>query len=79
MRHAERWAGEPGSYEVFAEGYGRSMRADAAAEALAELRLVAATLMRLRAGRASGAARAEALRRLRYWRGDEDAPPWSPM
>ena len=44
--------------------------------AIAELRLVAATLMRLRAGRADPAAMPEARRRLAFWRGDPDAPTW---
>jgi hypothetical protein len=41
------------------------------------VRLVAATLMRLRAGRADPAAMPEAARRLAYWRGEPDAPPWT--
>ena len=44
--------------------------------ALAELRLVAATLMRVTASIADPGAGAEAERRLRYWRGDADAPAW---
>lgn len=76
MTWTERWGGAPGLYEAFAEGYGRSMRGDDTAEAVATLRLVAATLMRLRAGRHDPAARAEAEQRLRWWRGDTDAPPW---
>ena len=50
---------------------------DPTAEAIAELRLVAATLMRLRAGRADPAAMPEARRRLALWRGDPDAPLWT--
>ena len=50
MTWTERWGGEDGIYEAFADGYGRSFRGDAVAEAIAELRLVAATLMRVRAG-----------------------------
>jgi Ser/Thr protein kinase RdoA (MazF antagonist) len=76
MTWTERWGGAPGLYEAFAAGYGRSMRGDDVAESVAALRLVAATLMRLRAGRHDEAARAEAERRLRWWRGDADAPPW---
>jgi hypothetical protein len=52
------------------------MRGDGVAEAIATLRLVAATLMRVRAGRHDEAARDEAEGRLRWWRGDADAPPW---
>jgi hypothetical protein len=77
MTWTERWAGAPGIYEAFADGYGRSLRGDPIAEGYAELRLLAATLMRLRAGRADPVARAEAECRLAYWRGDPDAPPWT--
>ena len=76
MTWTERWGGEPGIYERFAEGYGTSLRADPLGEAVAELRLVAATLMRVRAGAADPLAAAEAQRRLRWWRGDPDAPTW---
>lgn len=76
MTWTERWGGEPGIYDAFAAGYGRSLRGDPVAEAVAELRLVAATLMRLRAGRHDERAATEAAARLRYWRGDPDAPAW---
>ncbi len=76
MTWTARWGGEPGLYERFAEGYGRSLRGDPLGEAVAELRLVAATLMRVRAGRTNAAAHEEAERRLRWWRGDVDAPTW---
>jgi hypothetical protein len=74
---AQRWGGGPGEYEAFARGYGRSLRGDPAATAIAELRLVAATLMRVAASIDDPAARPEAERRLRFWRGDPDAPPWT--
>ena len=77
MTWTERWGGEPGVYEAFAEGYGRSMRGDPVAQAIAELRLVAATLMRLRAARLSPAAADEAELRLQYWRRERDAPQWN--
>jgi Ser/Thr protein kinase RdoA (MazF antagonist) len=76
MTWTERWGGEPRVYERFSTGYGRSFRADPLAEAIAELRLVAATLMRVRAGRSDPSAAQEAAQRLRYWRGDDDAPMW---
>ncbi len=76
---ASRWGGPPDWYADFAAGYGGSMTDDPIAVALAELRLVAATLMRLRAGRADPAAMPEAQRRLAYWRGDPDAPMWKPV
>ncbi len=79
MTWTERWDGEPGLYEAFADGYGRSLRGERMAEAFAELRLLVATLMRLRAGRADRAAATEAEVRLRYWRGDADAPRWTPQ
>lgn len=77
MTWTERWGGASVVYDRFAEGYGASLRGDPVAEAIAELRLVAATLMRLRAGRTDPVAAAEAEQRLRWWRGDPDAPPWT--
>ncbi|HYN33701.1 MAG TPA: aminoglycoside phosphotransferase family protein [Ilumatobacteraceae bacterium] len=74
---ADRWGGGGFEYEAFAEGYGRSMASDPATLAFAELRLVAATLMRLAAGMTNPAAMAEAELRLRYWRGDPEAPAWT--
>lgn len=72
----ERWGGHATTYPDFCRGYGRSLADEPTTVALAELRLAAATLMRLRAGRSDGAARAEARRRLAYWRGEPDAPTW---
>lgn len=76
---ADRWAGRdtPAEYEAFAEGYGRSMADDPAALAFAKLRLVAATLMRVAAGMTDREAMPEAELRLRFWRGDPDAPAWT--
>jgi hypothetical protein len=79
MTASERWSYDPGIYQAFAEGYGRSLRGDWMAEAFAELRLLVATLMRLRAGRSSPAAADEAEQRLRWWRGDPGAPKWEPQ
>jgi hypothetical protein len=73
---AERWGGDPDAYRAFAEGYGASMAGDVTTQRFAELRNVAATLMRVRAGRADPLARIEAECRLRYWRGESDAPAW---
>lgn len=75
----ERWDGEPGTYDAFASGYGRSMRGDPLADCMADLRNVVATLLRVRAGRRDPVAAAEAQRRLRFWRGDPDAPRWTPQ
>lgn len=77
MTWTQRWGGAPGIYEDFAAGYGRSFRHDTLAEAIAELRLVAATLMRVRAGRTNPAAAVEAQSRLRYWRAEPGAPQWN--
>jgi phosphotransferase family enzyme len=77
MTWTERWGGEPGVYEAFATGYERSLRGDPLAESLATMRLVAATLMRVRAGAADRAAADEAVQRLRYWRAEPDAPQWN--
>ncbi len=77
MTLSERWGGPPGTYEAFSAGYGASLRGDAVADALAELRLVAATLLRVRAGWSDPAAAAEAGERLRHWRADPDAPTWT--
>ncbi len=74
--YAERWGGDSASYPAFAEGYGANLADDELTVALAELRNVSATLMRVRAGRSSHAAAEEADRRLRYWRGERDAPVW---
>jgi len=75
---AERWAGcDPAWYDAFAAGYGWCGRDDPLLAAISELRLAAATLMRLVAGRADPAATVEARRRLAYWRGDPDAPRWT--
>lgn len=76
MTWHSRWGGRVGEYESYAAGYGRTLVGDLAAEAYAELRLVAATLMRVRAGMRDQAAMPEAQQRLRYWRGDPDAPAW---
>jgi Phosphotransferase enzyme family len=73
---AQRWGGRPGEYEALAGGLGVDLSKDPATIAFAELRLVAATLMRVRAGRTDPAAAAEAERRLCYWRGDADPPQW---
>ncbi len=73
---AERWGGAPGEYDAFASGYGRSFRSDPVGETFAELRLVAATLMRSVAAKHDPAAAGELQRRLRWWRGDPDAPQW---
>ena len=72
----ERWGGAIGTYAAFSAGYGRSLAGDPETMAFAELRNVAATLLRVQAGRTDPAAAEEAERRLRYWRGEPGAPVW---
>ncbi|MCU1396273.1 MAG: hypothetical protein JWM34_4701 [Ilumatobacteraceae bacterium] len=71
----DRWGGDAGVYAAFRAGVGELVD-PAMLEALAELRLLAATLMRIRRGRSDPDADGEAVRRLAYWRGDPDAPQW---
>jgi aminoglycoside phosphotransferase (APT) family kinase protein len=73
---ADRWGGDRLAYPAFAAGYGASLANDVPTRRFAELRNVAATLMRVRAGRTDPTAHVEAQRRLRYWRGEPDAPMW---
>ncbi len=75
--YATRWGGAPDVYASFAAGYGRSLADDRLTATIASLRNVAATLMRVRAGITDDAARVEAERRLRFWRGDPGAPQWN--
>jgi hypothetical protein len=70
---AERWGGDAGAYQRFVDGYGRALDDESLAQALGELRNVAATLMRVRAARHDESARVEAEHRLRFWRGESDA------
>ncbi len=76
MTWHSHWGGHSDDYRAFAAGYGESLVGDEAADGFAELRLVAATLMRLKAGLSRPAAMGEAQRRLAYWRGESDAPAW---
>ncbi len=72
--YATRWGGDPAAHVAFVAGYGASDVDIALARSLGELRNVAATLLRIRAGRSDPAAAAEAARRLRYWRGESEEP-----
>ena len=74
MTWTSRWGGESGVYEAFAHGYGLAVDLEIA-EAISKLRLVAATLMRLRAARLRPD-NGEAQRRLAYWRGEPNAAQW---
>lgn len=72
----QRWGAPQRWYDEFARGYGADLSADPVTEALTVLRLVAATLMRVKAAEGDPAARPEAQSRLRYWRGERGAPTW---
>ena len=76
MTWAARWGGAAGAYSALASGAGWDATGDRFGEAFAELRLVSATLMRLKVARSTPAAMPEAKRRLAYWRGHDDAPIW---
>ena len=76
MTWTSRWGGQAGIYESFAAGYGHAID-ERVGNAIAEMRLIAATLMRLRRGRLDPANDGEGQRRLAYWRGDPDAPMWT--
>ena len=71
-----RWGARPEWYTAFRAGYGEDLSRDRVTRSLTVLRLVAATLMRVRAARLDQAVVGEAQRRLQYWRGDADAPAW---
>ena len=73
---SERWGGNPESYAAYARGYGTDYRDDPAARLLARVRLLAPTINMVLRGASDPACAAEAARRLRYWRGDPDAPQW---
>jgi len=73
---ATRWGGQTSTYSNFAQGYGTDFSNNALANALAELRLLSATLMRWRAGLSTPTARVEAENRMKWWRQDPTAPMW---
>jgi Ser/Thr protein kinase RdoA (MazF antagonist) len=71
-----RWGADARSYGELAAGYGADLSRRPLTMALRELRLVAATLMRVLAEGAPPRPDSEAALRLQYWRGDRGAPPW---
>jgi hypothetical protein len=75
----DRWGGQAGTYEAFADGYGTNLSASPVAHLLARVRLLAPTLNKIVQGAADPERAAEARRRMRYWRGDPIAPPWRPQ
>ena len=73
---ATRWGGQASTYADFALGYGSDFSSNDLAQALAELRLLSATLMRWRASLSTPSARVEAENRMKWWRQDPAAPMW---
>ena len=73
---ASRWGGPTSTYSDFAQGYGTDFSSNDLANALAELRLLSATLMRWRASLSTPDARVEAENRMKWWRQDPTAPMW---
>ena len=74
VRH---WGVDRAVYDRYAEGYGSDRRDEPVTASLAVLRAVAATLMRVVAEGPGRDPDGEASRRLRFWRGDPDAPTWT--
>jgi Ser/Thr protein kinase RdoA (MazF antagonist) len=76
---SERWGGDPATYATFADGYGVDLTDDSLARILAEVRLLAPTINMIIRGAASHRHATEAQTRMRYWRGEPDAPHWTPQ
>jgi Ser/Thr protein kinase RdoA (MazF antagonist) len=75
---ADRWDGHPDDYLAFAAGYGADLRDSALAQTLARVRLLAPTINMAIRGSSSKEDATEARLRMRYWRGEPDAPAWNP-
>ena len=75
---AECWGGDPATYTTFAGAYGVDLTADPLAQTLAQVRLLAPTINMIVKGATSEAHATEARKRMRHWRGEPDAPPWTP-
>ena len=73
---ATRWGGQASTYADFAHGYGLDFSGNELAQALAELRILSATLMRWRASLSTPSAKVEAENRMKWWRQDPAAPMW---
>jgi Ser/Thr protein kinase RdoA (MazF antagonist) len=79
MTWAERWGGPAQAYRDFARGYGADLRESPLARELATVRLLAPTINMIISGATDPACATEAQVRMRYWLGDPDAPPWTPL
>ena len=75
LRWEQRWGGRPGTYAEFARGYGRDLTDDDLARGIADMRLLVATVMRVRASVSDASANDEADKRVAYWAGT-DTRPW---
>jgi len=76
MTWAERWGGDPADYASFAAGYGVDFRDSEVAWRLARVRLLSPTINMIIAGAASTRCADEARVRMRFWRGEPEAPTW---
>jgi Ser/Thr protein kinase RdoA (MazF antagonist) len=76
---AKRYGGPDMGYREFARGYGADLRGEPLAEALATVRLLAATINTVLMAADKPDLVAEATARLRYWQGDPDAPIWTAL
>lgn len=72
----QRWGLDPAIYDAFASGYGRSFADDPIAKMIATMRNLVSTLLLARAVEAGTGNADELALRLRYWRGEPDAPPF---
>jgi hypothetical protein len=75
LRWEERWGGRLGTYSEFAHGYGDDLSDDVLARGIADLRLLVATVMRVRASITDPSTEDEANKRVGYWAGT-DVRPW---
>jgi Ser/Thr protein kinase RdoA (MazF antagonist) len=73
----DRWGGNPDDYVDFSSGYGADLRQSPLARTLARVRLLAPTINMIINGKSSPIHAAEAQLRMRYWRGDPEAPAWT--
>lgn len=77
MTWSERWGGGARIYDEFASGYGVDLRDDALARDLSQLRLLAATVMRITAAVDDPIGIEEMWRRIRYWTDRPESPQWT--
>lgn len=74
---SEKFFGSPtANYDLFADGYGRSLREDQIAHALVLLRALSATAWLFEVPDTDGRVNAEIANRMRHWRGEDPFPRW---